>query len=148
MRTLARLGLAWFPALAYMLAIWWLSSRNIDVPLDSFPLRDKGVHFLEYGLLGACFAHAVWLTWPDRGVRGLLAAMVYTVGFGLLDELHQAFVPGRTADLADLLADALGGASFALLFWLLRARSARGPVGPSPSAPPGGSGGSAPFSPP
>ncbi len=30
------------------------------------------------------------------------------VAFGVTDEVHQSFVPGRNADLMDLVADALG----------------------------------------
>jgi VanZ family protein len=32
------------------------------------------------------------------------------VAWGVFDEAHQSFVPGRTADILDLLADATGAA--------------------------------------
>jgi VanZ family protein len=35
--------------------------------------------------------------------------------FGASDEFHQAFVPGRTADVADWMADTLGAAIGALV---------------------------------
>jgi VanZ family protein len=125
MRPGLRIASAWLPAVLYMLAIWWLSSQRVDLPLESIPMRDKGLHFIEFGLLGGCFAHAVWITWPGRGVRGALAAAFFTAAFGLLDELHQAFVPGRSADVADLLADALGGTLAVVVFWSLRGRLAQ-----------------------
>ena len=40
-------------------------------------------------------------------------ALVLSVFYGLTDEFHQMFVPGRVADLFDLLADA-GGAIIGL----------------------------------
>lgn len=99
--------LSWLPVVAYTGLIWWLSSQTIDFPLHRIPFRDKGVHFLEYGFLALMMAHAVSVSWP--GARyGLAAAWWLTVSLGLTDELHQAYVPGRSADVYDLVADACG----------------------------------------
>lgn len=104
---------AWiFPAL-YMAGIFFLSSFdwNVTIP-EEMPLRDKGVHFLEYLGLGFLCAHAARQTWPRRPVPRILAlgALIATAwGFG--DELHQAFVPGRSAELADVAADFLGAST-------------------------------------
>jgi VanZ family protein len=42
-----------------------------------------------------------------------------TALYGLSDEVHQYFVPFRTADPLDLLADALGGALGVLFYQAL-----------------------------
>ncbi len=124
-----RVARAWVPAVLYLALIWWLSSQRIDLPLDRVPWRDKGVHFLEYFALGACFAHAVWITWSRRGQLGAVAAWLFTVASGLLDELHQALVPFRSADLLDLAADAAGALLAVVVVWTVRthleARAAR-----------------------
>jgi VanZ family protein len=44
-------------------------------------------------------------------------AIFVTVAYGASDEWHQAFVPGRHADLADLVADAAGAILAMLLAW-------------------------------
>ena len=44
----------------------------------------------------------------------ILAVLALAIGFGLVDELHQAFVPGRVAGLVDLGYDSLGAALFLL----------------------------------
>lgn len=111
--------LAWLPAALYMAAIWGVSSFTFDAPLvNEFPLRDKGIHFVEYAVLGFLVAHAALRTWPDRNaVRAVALGALVAAAWGVLDELHQALVPGRTAELLDLLADTLGsvaGASFRL----------------------------------
>jgi VanZ family protein len=115
-----RAALSWLPVVAYMGLIWFLSSRTLDVHLDTVPFRDKGVHFLEFGVLAFLMTHAVRATWPQAR-RGALAAFWLTASFGLSDELHQGFVPGRSPDVLDLGADAVGALAAILLYALVRA---------------------------
>ena len=120
----ARVALAWLPALSYMALIWALSSVALpDLPIDRFPLRDKGVHAVEYALLAFLVTHASLRTWPDRARARIAAvALLVTCGWGVLDEIHQAFVPGRSAAPLDLVADLAGAligssARLALAMW-------------------------------
>jgi VanZ family protein len=100
---------AWLPPLLYCALIWWLSSQVLDIALiASVPLRDRGVHFLEYGALGLMVARAVQVTWGPLGMRGSMFAVLLSVALGLLDEFHQLFVPGRTGEILDLVADGAG----------------------------------------
>jgi hypothetical protein len=112
--------LSWLPVVTYTGLIWYLSSQTFDIPLHRVPFRDKGVHFLEYGLLAFMMTHAVRVTWP-RARFGLTAAWWLTASLGLTDELHQAYVPGRSADIYDLVADALGAVAAITLYCLLGA---------------------------
>ena len=121
---------AWLPACAYTALIWWLSAHTLHFQLiDHFPLRDKGVHFLEYALLGLLMAHAVRVSWPAQRLR-YLASFWVTCGLGLVDELHQVYVPGRTGDAKDLMADAIGAALATVLYaaWARRRNTGRTPV--------------------
>ncbi|NLY93847.1 MAG: VanZ family protein [Myxococcales bacterium] len=104
--------LAWLPAVLYMALIFTLSSMPALAPYAKYvPLRDKGLHFLEYAVLGFLTTHASGRTFPDRTrARVVIFGWLTAVLFGVSDELHQAFVPGRTAELADLFADAIGAA--------------------------------------
>jgi VanZ family protein len=112
-----RILLAWTPAVLYTLLIWWLSSQVLDVAfMNRVPFQDKGVHFLEYGAMTFFIAFAHLYTWPARTVAGPLVAAAFTSALGLLDELHQGFVPGRFSDVYDLAADALGALICALSF--------------------------------
>jgi VanZ family protein len=108
-----RRAVAWLPVGLYMAVIWGLSSLGHPaVPVELFPFEDKGIHALEYGLLAVLVSHAVLRTWPSRGPLRLGAvAVLITVGWGVMDEIHQAFVPGRSADILDLAADAAGAAA-------------------------------------
>lgn len=126
-----KIAVAWLPVVAYTLLIWWLSSQVFQLTLiEEVPLKDKGVHFLEYGAMGFFIAHAVNTTWPGRGAAFVLVSVMMTAATGLLDELHQAFVPGRSSDLGDLIADTAGALCAALFYaglsaWLDRRKNRR-----------------------
>jgi VanZ family protein len=95
------------PALLWAAGIFTLSSLS---RLPGPPLvdgLDKVGHFSAYLVLGLLTARAL----GARGLRsqsaallGLLLATLY----GVSDEWHQHFVPGRSVDALDLLADTLG----------------------------------------
>ncbi len=106
----------WLPAVLYMALIFAVSSFRIDAPvLRSFLLADKAIHALEYAILGFLCARASMATWPDRPrVRAALVGVLIAAAWGLGDEIHQAFVPGRTGDAVDLLADTVGASLGAL----------------------------------
>jgi len=77
---------------------------------------DKAVHFTYFGTM--CF-----FLWIACGRRWELAVWAAVLFIGAVDETHQAYVPGRSSDIKDWLADGLGAAT-ALFFmqrmWLLR----------------------------
>ena len=106
---LRALSFAWVPSIAYMGLIFAMSAVPRAFDLSLFPLRDKGVHLLEYAVLAWLNARALRRTSPAaRPWKLLLGAAAITIGWGYLDEVHQAFVPGRDASLGDLVADAAG----------------------------------------
>ncbi len=127
----ARVALAWTPALLYSAFIWFVSSMSHPdfVPVADVPFQDKGVHFLVYGVLALFIAHGAARTWSSWSLpRGFALAVVAATLWGALDEFHQSFVPGRSSDVVDLLADTLGAtfgaASYSTMVALIR-RSAR-----------------------
>ncbi len=74
--------------------------------LDRFPLgADKVGHAAAYAVLGALLTLATGRVW--------LALLLATL-FGVTDEIHQYFVPGRQADVFDVVADAVGALAGAL----------------------------------
>lgn len=96
---LAARPLWWLPALLLMGLIWGLSaSPDTPGPPLVHPL-DWGAHFVTYLALGFCLGRA-------SGRPHL--ALVIAVWYGALDEVHQAFVPGRDAGVTDWLFDLAG----------------------------------------
>ena len=79
---------------------------------------DKPAHFLAYAPLGFLFVRALSGGLPARvSTPTAFLAVALTTGYGVTDEIHQMFVPGRYADWTDLIADAIGGAVGAFLGW-------------------------------
>jgi VanZ family protein len=100
----------WRFALLYMGLIFVISSFEVQVPgILHFPLRDKGIHFVEYAVLGWLCAAASSRTWPSASAwRTAAFAVFISVLWGLSDEIHQALVPGRSPELGDVVADLVG----------------------------------------
>lgn len=104
----SRLSL-WAPVVACMALIFWLSSMS--VPPSPGPINDKVLHFAAYGGLAAlCLRATSGGRLTGLTLRAGLLAWGLATGYGMTDELHQRYVPYRTADVADLVADALGAA--------------------------------------
>jgi VanZ family protein len=93
------------------------------------PGMDKLVHLLIYLVLGTLFARAYALSLPRILPTGwlFLLAWLSTALYGASDEVHQAFVAARSADVVDWLADVAGGAGGAGLYLRLRGRWRRNP---------------------
>ena len=106
----------WFVVTAaWMTLIWSLSSQSFVSGPKFFlsGLLGNGFHAFLFGLLGlfvvlAGAARPTGPRWPDPGRRARRLAVVVVVAWGLLDELHQARVPERTASVFDLLTDFTG----------------------------------------
>jgi VanZ family protein len=98
--------------------IFWGSSQDIPflVNLEVSGL-DKILHIAEYAVLGFLLARAV--AGPAKKIS--VATLVFTtfiIGtlYGLTDEFHQYFTPGRTVSILDLLSDSIGSFLGAVTF--------------------------------
>jgi len=117
----------WGPLLAYLVLIFYLSSLSQVPWAASYP--DTLEHSIEYCGLAILTARAL-----NNGLlrpvspRTLLFAFVLCVGYGILDEIHQYFVPDRFADVVDVLSDALGAGVAVGALHLGRRLLARGGV--------------------
>jgi VanZ family protein len=107
--------------------IFYLSHLpGVDVPSFIFG-KDKFFHAIAFGILGF-FALGSMKT-AAQGYRAFQTwlAVILVIGYGVLDEFHQRFVPGRTADIDDVLADAAGGIIGVWVLYLVINARARKP---------------------
>lgn len=100
----------WAPVVAYMAIVFGLSAMSS--PPSPVHVNDKIEHFVFYGGLALVALRA---TAGGRliGVTpaALVAAWAIASVYGVTDEFHQWFVPGRSAEVADWIADTLGAAT-------------------------------------
>lgn len=111
-----------------MATIYYLSSHPMpDIDLG-FSAQDKLVHILGYGLLGVLLLGA--MPWREGGycLRHVLLAALLATLYGLTDEWHQSFVPGRNSDVLDVVADAVGALLGSGILWALTRRFAARPA--------------------
>jgi VanZ family protein len=119
-----RVGLLWLPAVAWAVVIFGFSSlRASQVPSG---LSVQG-HVGEYFIFGALLTLPLLRVWRGRKSGFLVAVLLATViasAYGVTDELHQKFVPGRTPDPVDWADDtagaAAGAATAAVVAWAVR----------------------------
>jgi VanZ family protein len=119
----------WLPLIAYCLLIFIQSSFPSPIKTPDFAFADKFLHIWGYALLGALFFRAYESLWSGGRLWRIALLSVLSAGlYGVSDEIHQYFVPGRSADILDAAADFIGAALGVLCYMgLFRRRSARSP---------------------
>jgi VanZ family protein len=95
----------WGPPLLWAAAIFSVSSRSALPRLPSVLDWDKLQHSAAYAVGGLLIARALG---GGRDGRGALLAVVLGSLYGASDEIHQLFVPNRSSDPVDWIADTLG----------------------------------------
>ena len=79
-----------------------------DIPSEMPP--DYLMHFTEYTILGGLiYWWCIEKILVSRASMSILFSSILSSGYGLFDEFHQYFVPGRSPDMADWMADTMGG---------------------------------------
>lgn len=110
--SLTRSRLRHAPAWIWAAAIWaessttWPSVESHHLLPDWVP-TDKVAHMVLFGVLAVLIAAPSAL----RSRRVWLGAWALAALWGAIDETHQSWVPGRTADPMDWLADLIGAAA-------------------------------------
>jgi VanZ family protein len=118
----------WGPVVLQM-AIIFAASSIPDLKTIPGGVSDKTAHFWVYGILGLVLFRA----FAGGALAGLtlgraMVTIVLACLYGMSDEFHQSFVPGRSPDVFDVLADTVGAAAIvgvmlAARYLLVRRRS-------------------------
>jgi VanZ family protein len=98
--------------------LFWLSSRERGLDLGRWglwELSDKWQHMIGYSILGMLLFRAFRGNLAFPAVPAVLCATLVGAAYGVLDEMHQRFVPGRTMDPRDAVADVVGTLAGAVL---------------------------------
>jgi len=104
----------WLPAILIMGIIFALSSvkgvtiNEIGLGKESYHING---HFILFVLL--CFAYF-------RATKNIILSVVLTMCYGVLDELHQLYTPGRSSSTFDIFVDSTGAVLTGLFLWKLQ----------------------------
>jgi VanZ family protein len=116
----------WAPVVLWMAVVFFFSSLSHLGVAGRVP--DWISHPIEYGVGAATLCRALD---GDRRraltVSTALTATLLTTAYGVTDEYHQSFVPGRTSDPMDVAKDLAGSAAASFLYrrWSMEATAAR-----------------------
>lgn len=102
----------------YAALISYASSQpGLTVP---FNIWDKAAHATEYGVLAALIWRAIGGSFFAAATPWRAAGYLGACGlYGVLDEFHQSFVPGRDASALDVTADVVGAAAVLAALWIV-----------------------------
>ncbi len=100
-----------FPFLFWLLLIFIQSSFTaVALPKVEFISADKIVHMGVFGLLTfLCYISLIHIEKPNMfSASPLMWSLIICIVYGASDEFHQYFVPNRSSEVQDWLADILG----------------------------------------
>ena len=96
----------WGPFLGALAIVFWLSSMA-TVPGAHY-VWDKLLHTVGYAGLGILAMRAFHGGFARPRLAPTIYAALTVILWGISDEFHQSFVPGRDSSALDVVADAVG----------------------------------------
>ena len=111
----------WLPLVLFMIFIFYMSSLPLNndmqnIEKDTKKQSDIIYHLVEFSFLGVLSRRA----FKNSNSRYLsknylLLAITFAIVYGILDEIHQIYVPTRYFELKDLVFNTIGSSSIVLL---------------------------------
>ena len=83
--------------------------NNIKITIlsDFKKIVRKTAHFTAYAL-GGILAYCTYNSYKKIKLEDLKYIVIFMILYAISDEIHQYFVPGRSAEIRDVLIDVLG----------------------------------------
>ncbi len=101
----------WLPVVLWASVIFVFSSRP-SIPTSQIFWQDfilkKTAHVIIFGIFCSLVYRAINKSLLKQKYAGYLS-VILTFFYGVTDEIHQSFTPGRDATLRDVLIDTFGG---------------------------------------
>jgi polysaccharide biosynthesis protein VpsQ len=111
----------------YMMFIWWQSSHfnpetffalTSEINMSLFLFIGACLelaHLFEFGFL-YLFLIFAFLAFGPLNKRKEITALIISLLYGVIDEIHQHYVPYRTASMNDVLKDTIG---VLVIYWIV-----------------------------
>lgn len=109
----------WFPPVVWALIIFTFSSFSTPstsiIYWQDFIVK-KTAHMLEYGIFALLLYRALRAYEMDE-TKAVILAILFAGIYGLTDEFHQSFTPGREPRIRDVAFDTIGASLAMLAAW-------------------------------
>jgi VanZ family protein len=107
---------------AALVFYWMILLVATSLPTHSLPDiggGDKIKHFSAYMVLSVLLSLSLLVQDKSRFLKkyAFISAVVIAAVYGLFDEIHQMFIPGRTCEFMDWVADVGGAITGALIIY-------------------------------
>ncbi|MBM4175039.1 MAG: hypothetical protein FJ213_02545 [Ignavibacteria bacterium] len=111
----------------FTLGVYWIVLVILtSLPTTSLPkvgMSDKAQHFLAYFFLAVLLDFSLRIQKKfglKQNGHSYFSLLIVTL-YGIFDEVHQYFIPGRFCEFSDFIADLIGGICGVLfVYFLLR----------------------------
>ena len=117
----------WLPVIIWM-GVIFIGSSIGSLPRIGGKTSDavfhRIAHIIEYAILGVLTLRALSKERPITK-REIISVLVISALYGVTDEFHQRFTPGRSSEASAVLFDAAGGLIGAWLYRWWQQRSSR-----------------------
>jgi len=125
-RRFFRYATRWGPAILQAVAIFFFSHQPAGSEvLRYFPLSATLGHLAGYGLLALLIYRGLCGGWSRWYLKAAVWTLLISALYGVSDELHQGFVPGREPSVVDVI---INGAGAMLALGAVRIYAATGPL--------------------
>ena len=111
-----------FPAIFWAMVLFIQSSiPTLNPPSLGISAEDKLAHTIVYMILGYLITRAFFFSKNKQlSENAMLLSVIIGLLYGISDEIHQMFVPGRYADIFDVVADFIGVLLAQVLFRFIK----------------------------
>lgn len=104
----------WLPPIIWGLVIFSFSSLKVgstsQIVWTDFIIK-KTAHIIEYGILSILLYRAM-INYEVDKKKAIWISIVLAFLYGITDEFHQSFTPGRQPHLRDVIIDTIGAGVF------------------------------------
>lgn len=104
---------------------WVILFAATTLPAKELPktgVSDKIEHFLGYFILTFLFSNALFFQNKNKMFKKfpITVALLIVAFYGMIDEVHQYFIPGRFCDFYDWTADVIGALVAGIVYFFVR----------------------------
>lgn len=104
----------WIPAILVMTLIFAISSVK-GVTINQIGLGKESYHINGHFLLFVLLCLTYY-----KATKNILLSMFITIMYGISDEIHQKFTPGRSSSMFDIYVDSMGAVLAGIVLWKLQ----------------------------